>query len=164
MRAIVKGRRAHDGRRRRRCGRAILPETAATLTDDHGEGGDRRHRPRRATLVSYNVAGKTGTADKLVNGRYSPSQQNVSFVGFVPSRNPALTVIVMIDSPRVGGDTGGVIAAPIFKRIADASLRHLGVTPTINPAPPVIVARNQPTPVTHAPCPRSASVIAMPDT
>ena len=50
----------------------------------------------------------------------------------------------MVDSPRVGGDTGGAIAAPIFKRIADASLRHLGVTPTINPAPPVIVARNQP--------------------
>jgi stage V sporulation protein D (sporulation-specific penicillin-binding protein) len=43
---------------------------------------------RNAQLVSYNVAGKTGTADKLVNGRYSPSQQNVSFVGFVPSRNP----------------------------------------------------------------------------
>jgi cell division protein FtsI (penicillin-binding protein 3) len=52
-----------------------------------------------------------------------------------------LTVIVMVDSPRVGGDTGGAIAAPIFKRIADASLRQLGVTPTINPAPPVIVAR-----------------------
>ena len=67
----------------------------------------------------------------------------MSFVGFVPSRDPALTVIVMIDSPRVGGDTGGAIAAPIFKRIADAALRQLGVPPTINPAPPVIVARNQ---------------------
>ena len=90
------------------------------------------------------MAGKTGTADKLVNGRYSPSQQNVSFVGFVPSRNPVLTVIVMVDSPRVGGDTGGAIAAPIFKRIADASLRRLGVTPTINPAPPVMVAHDSP--------------------
>jgi cell division protein FtsI (penicillin-binding protein 3) len=59
----------------------------------------------------------------------------------VPSRNPVLTVLVMVDSPRVGGDTGGAIAAPIFKRIADASLRRLGVTPTIDPAPPVIVAR-----------------------
>ena len=102
---------------------------------------------KNARLVSYTVAGKTGTADKLVNGRYSPYQQNVSFVGFVPSRNPVLTVIVMVDSPRVGGDTGGAIAAPIFKRIADASLRHLGVSPTINAAPPVIVARQDREPV-----------------
>ncbi|MDO8678780.1 MAG: penicillin-binding protein [Acidobacteriota bacterium] len=129
--------------------RAILPETAATLTTimesvvQDGTG-------KRAKLASYAVAGKTGTADKLVNGRYSPSQQNVSFVGFVPSRNPVLTVIVMIDSPRVGGDTGGVIAAPIFQRIADASLRQLGVVPTINPAPPVLVARNRDQPVTTA--------------
>ncbi len=140
---------------------AILPETAATLnqimqrvvTDGTG---------RNARLVSYSVAGKTGTADKLVNGRYSGAQQNVSFVGFVPAQRPELTVIVMVDSPRVGGDTGGAIAAPIFKRIADASLRYLGTTPTINPAPPVIVARNQPTTVTQASMPAERSVIAMP--
>jgi membrane peptidoglycan carboxypeptidase len=120
--------------------RAILPETAVTLTDIM-ERVVLEGTAKGAQLVSYNVAGKTGTADKLVNGRYSPYEQNVSFVGFVPSRNPVLTVLVMVDTPRVGGDTGGVIAAPIFRRIAEASLRHLGVTPTINPAPPVIVAR-----------------------
>ena len=59
--------------------------------------------------------------------------QNVSFLGFVPSRNPALTVIVMIDTPRVGSDTGGAVAAPIFKRIAEASLRYLGVPPNDRP-------------------------------
>ncbi len=127
--------------------RAILPETAATLTTimesvvQDGTG-------KRAKLVSYSVAGKTGTANKLVDGRYSQAQQNVSFVGFVPSRNPVLTVIVMIDSPRVGGDTGGVIAAPIFQRIADASMRQLGIVPTINPEPAVLVARQQDTSVT----------------
>jgi membrane peptidoglycan carboxypeptidase len=114
-----------------------------------------------ARLVNYNVAGKTGTADKLVNGRYSSSQQNVSFVGFVPSRNPVMTVIVMIDSPRVGGDTGGVIAAPIFKRIADASLRRLGVAPTVNPAPPVIVARKTPSGVTPTAAPITPAVVAL---
>jgi membrane peptidoglycan carboxypeptidase len=117
---------------------------------------------KRSSLVSYNVAGKSGTANKLVNGRYSESQQNVSFVGFVPSRHPALTVIVMIDSPRLGGDTGGVIAAPIWKRIADASLRHLAITPTINPAPPVIVARHQDTPVAPASVVSTPNVVAMP--
>lgn len=129
--------------------RAILPETAATLTTimesvvTDGTG-------KRAALASFTVAGKSGTADKLINGRYSPSQQNVSFVGFVPSRNPVMTVIVMVDSPRVGGDTGGVIAAPIFKRIAAASLRMLGVTPSINQPPPVMVVRREGNPVTPA--------------
>jgi len=141
--------------------RAILPETAATLTDimervvTDGTG-------KRSQLVSHAVAGKTGTADKLVNGRYSQAQQNVSFVGFVPSRNPTLTIIVMVDSPRVGGDTGGVIAAPIFKRIADASLRHLGTTPTINPAPPVLVARHQEAPVAPAAVVNTPAIVAMP--
>jgi cell division protein FtsI (penicillin-binding protein 3) len=140
---------------------AILPETAATLNEimqrvvTDGTG-------KNAKLVSYTVAGKTGTADKLVNGRYSGAQQNVSFVGFVPAQRPELTVIVMVDSPRVGGDTGGAIAAPIFKRISDASLRYLGTTPTINQAPPVIVARNQRTPVTPASTAGEPNVIAMP--
>jgi cell division protein FtsI/penicillin-binding protein 2 len=140
---------------------SILPATSATLTEimekvvGSGTG-------KNATLVSYTVAGKTGTADKIVNGRYSGSQQNVSFVGFVPAQRPALSVIVMIDSPRVGGDTGGAIAAPIFKRIADASLRHLGITPTINPLPPVMVARNQGTPVAPASNVGERNVVAIP--
>jgi cell division protein FtsI (penicillin-binding protein 3) len=140
---------------------AILPATAATVTEimekvvTEGSG-------KGATLISYNVAGKTGTANKLVDGRYSQSQQNVSFVGFVPARDPVLTVIVMVDSPRVGGDTGGVIAAPIFKRIAEASMRRLGITPTINTAPPVMVVRNQQTPVTPASVAGELNVIAMP--
>jgi membrane peptidoglycan carboxypeptidase len=140
---------------------AVLPETAATVREimekvvTDGTG-------RNARLISYSVAGKTGTADKLVNGHYSASQQNVSFVGFVPSRNPAFTIIVMIDSPRVGGDTGGLIAAPIWKRIADASLRQIGVTPSINPEPPVIVARTQDSPVTPTAAIVDPTVVAMP--
>ena len=139
VRAVVKG-TERSIVRPKAVRRAILPETAGTLTDIM-ERVVLDGTAKGAELVSYTVAGKTGTADKLVNGRYSPYHQNVSFVGFVPSRNPVLTVLVMVDSPRVGGDTGGAIAAPIFKRIADASLRRLGVTPTINPTPPVIVAR-----------------------
>jgi len=141
--------------------RAILAETAATLTSimesvvTEGTG-------KRAALASFTVAGKSGTADKLVNGRYSVSQQNVSFVGFVPSRNPVMTVIVMVDSPRVGGDTGGVIAAPIFQRIAEASLRQMGVTPTINQPPPVMIARRNQNPVTTAAAPLAPAIVTMP--
>jgi cell division protein FtsI/penicillin-binding protein 2 len=94
-------------------------------------------------FLGYTVAGKTGTADKLVNGRYVGSMQNVSFLGFVPSRNPVLTGIVMIDNPRVANDTGGGVAAPIFRRIAEAAMRHLAVPYNVNAPPPVMVARRK---------------------
>jgi cell division protein FtsI (penicillin-binding protein 3) len=129
--------------------RAISAETAAQLVPIleavvvDGTG-------KKAQVSGYTVAGKTGTADKVINGRYSGSQQNVSFLGFVPSRNPAVTVIVMIDTPRVGSDTGGVVAAPIFQRIAEASLRYLGVPPNVNPAPPIVVASRDESPVIPA--------------
>ena len=140
---------------------AIKPETAATLTTIM-EAVVERGTATRAKVPGYTVAGKTGTADKLVNGRYSATQQNVSFVGFVPSRHPRLAIIVMIDSPRDGADTGGVAAAPIFQRIAEDSLRHLGVAPNIDPQPPVIVTRprNVAAPAPRAPQPIRVSVTA----
>ena len=140
--------------------RAILPETAATLTSIM-ESVVTQGTGKRAALANFTVAGKSGTANKLVNGRYSESQQNVSFVGFVPSRNPVMTVIVMVDSPRVGGDTGGVIAAPIFHRIADAGLRMMGVTPTINQPPPVMIARRDQNPMTTAAAPLAPAIVTM---
>jgi cell division protein FtsI (penicillin-binding protein 3) len=66
----------------------------------------------------------------------------------VPSRNPAITVIVMVDTPRVGSDTGGFVAAPIFQRIAEASLRYLGVPQNVDAPPPIVVARRDESPVT----------------
>jgi cell division protein FtsI (penicillin-binding protein 3) len=121
--------------------RAVTAETAATLTDimeavvDRGTG-------TAARIDGYPIAGKTGTAAKLVNGRYSRSDYNASFVGFVPSRKPAFTIIVVIDSPHGRGYYGGTIAAPVFQRIAEAALRHMGVPPTLNAPPPVLVARH----------------------
>ena len=86
---------------------------------------------------------------KLVNGHYSKSDFNASFVGFAPSRKPAITIIVVIDSPHGHGYYGSVVAAPIFKRIAEASLRYLGVPPTINPPMPNTVrAAGSPSPST----------------
>jgi cell division protein FtsI (penicillin-binding protein 3) len=98
-----------------------------------------------AQIPGYTVAGKTGTADKIVNGHYVGHMQNVSFLGFLPSRSPVLTVIVMIDTPRVGSDTGGAVAAPIFKRIGESAMRLLGVPPTIAVTSPIVVARRSAT-------------------
>jgi cell division protein FtsI (penicillin-binding protein 3) len=92
-----------------------------------------------AQIDGYQVAGKTGTAAKLVDGQYSHSDYNVSFAGFVPSRNPRLAILVMIDTPRNGSPYGGSVAAPIWKNIAEATLRQLGVPRTINPIPPMLI-------------------------
>jgi cell division protein FtsI (penicillin-binding protein 3) len=144
VRAFIK-----DGRRtpvsRKVLRRTVSPETAAELTGIMEAVVD-RGTARPAQILGYTVAGKTGTAAKLVNQRYSKSEYNASFVGFAPSRQPAITVIVVIDSPRAKGYYGGVVAAPIFKRIAEASLRHLGIAPTINPVTPVLAAREDRTP------------------
>jgi membrane peptidoglycan carboxypeptidase len=102
-----------------------------------------RGTARAAQIEGFTIAGKTGTAAKLVDGRYSQSDYNASFIGFIPSRKPALTIVVVIDSPHGNGYMGGAVAAPIFKRIAEASLRHLGIGPTVNPQPPVLVARHE---------------------
>jgi cell division protein FtsI (penicillin-binding protein 3) len=139
VRAVIK-----DGRRSvvqpRALRRTVSERTAAELTAIMEEVVE-RGTAKTAQIPGFTIAGKTGTAAKLVNGRYSKSDYNASFVGFVPSRNPVLTIIVVIDSPRTHY-FGGVIAAPVFKRIAEASLRQIGVPPNINAVPPVMVVRN----------------------
>src|SRR5258708_3448088 len=74
---------------------------------------------KRAAIAGYTVAGKTGTAQKLVHGQYSHSDHYASFVGFVPSTDPVLAMVVVIDAAKgPNGDHGGTVAAPIFKNIA----------------------------------------------
>jgi cell division protein FtsI (penicillin-binding protein 3) len=121
--------------------RVTSPETAAAMTAimeevvTQGTG-------KLAALPDFTVAGKTGTANKNQGGHYLKNDYNVSFVGFVPSRAPALTIIVVIDTPRGPNPPfGGSVAAPIFRRIADAALRYLGVAPSVSPASPVLIAR-----------------------
>jgi cell division protein FtsI (penicillin-binding protein 3) len=120
--------------------RTVSKETAAVLTTIMEEVVE-RGTATAAQIPGYTVAGKTGTAAKLVGGRYSSSEYNASFVGFAPSRKPAFVIVVVIDSPRAAGYYGGVVAAPIFRRIAEASLRYLGIGPTLDPQPPVLVNR-----------------------
>jgi cell division protein FtsI (penicillin-binding protein 3) len=128
--------------------RTISADTAATLTTIM-EGVVERGTGKLAQMPGYSVAGKTGTAAKLLNGHYSTSDYNASFVGFVPSRNPAVAIIVVTDSPHGGPTTGGPVSGPVFKRIAEATLQYLGVGSTINPASPVLVARDDDASSTH---------------
>ena len=121
-------------------GRTISKDTAATLTGIMEQIVE-RGTATYAQVGGYTIAGKTGTASKLVNRRYSNTDYYASFVAFLPSRNPVATIIVVIDSPHAHGYYGGPIAGPVFQRIAEATLRHLGVPPTLNAPPPVLVTR-----------------------
>ena len=84
----------------------------------------------RAALAGYRVAGKTGTAQKVdtVTGGYSPDKRVSSFIGFVPADNPALVLSVTVDEPK-GKAYGGLVAAPVFAKIAGQALSHLNILP-----------------------------------
>jgi cell division protein FtsI (penicillin-binding protein 3) len=107
----------------------ISTATAHTLTDIL-EGVVTIGTGRKAAVPGYRVAGKTGTAQKIDprTGAYSSSQLVGSFVGYVPAENPRLAIVVVIDEPKVEA-WGGVVAAPVFRRIAEQVLPHLGVSP-----------------------------------
>src|SRR5207245_11062672 len=79
-------------------------------------------------LDGWTAAGKTGSAQKIdpATGRYSPTQLIASFTGFAPINNPAVTILISLDSP-VGLHEGGQVAAPVFKRIAEQVLPYLDV-------------------------------------
>ena len=120
--------------------RVITTETASTLTRmledvvSHGTA-------RQAQIEGYTAAGKTGTAEKIIDGQYADRDHNIaSFVGFAPSTRPALTILVVIDDVV---QFGGAVAGPAFQRIAEASLRHLGVPPNVGALSPILMAVEQ---------------------
>jgi len=105
----------------------IRPETAATLRRLM-EGVILNGTGPLARLDGWTAAGKTGSAQKIdpATGRYSPTQLIASFTGFAPINDPAVTILVSLDSP-VGQHEGGQVAAPVFKRIAEQVLPYLDV-------------------------------------
>jgi cell division protein FtsI (penicillin-binding protein 3) len=140
VRAVIR-----DGKRipvpRKVLRRTVNAGTASELTRIM-EAVVERGTAKLAQVAGYTVAGKTGTAKKLVNGSYlGHSNYNASFVGFVPSRKPVFTIVVLIDSPHAKSYYGGIVAAPVWQRIADTALRHSGIPPTLNTPPPVVMAR-----------------------
>lgn len=82
----------------------------------------------QAQVAGYRVGGKTGTAYKVVNGKYV-KKYVASFVGFAPASDPRLIIAVMLDEPSSGGHFGGVVAAPVFSAVAANALRALNVVP-----------------------------------
>ncbi len=80
-------------------------------------------------IEGYELAGKTGTAEKAVDGVYSETEFVASFVGFAPAEAPEFLMAVIVDNPKGGDYYGGSLAAPAFGEIASFALPHLGVNP-----------------------------------
>lgn len=114
---------------------AVARELRVMLEMAAGPGGT----APKAQVSGYRVAGKTGTAHKLEAGRYTNKYVS-SFVGFAPASNPRLVVAVMIDEPSAGQHYGGAVAAPVFAKVVEGTLRALGVAPDA-PLTPLQVAR-----------------------
>ncbi|HUP38444.1 MAG TPA: penicillin-binding transpeptidase domain-containing protein [Candidatus Limnocylindria bacterium] len=116
----------------------ISPETSRTLTEmmvnvvANGTG-------RQAAIPGYDVAGKTGTAQKMdpATKRYSRAPGVLSFVGFVPADDPRLTMIVLLDEPK-NEKWGSEAAAPMFAAIGREALRHLNVPPRDSSPVPIV--------------------------
>jgi cell division protein FtsI (penicillin-binding protein 3) len=88
-----------------------------------------------AAIAGFHVAGKTSTAQKIdpATGKYSTEKYTAVFVGFVPVDHPRIVAAVVLDEPMIGR-YGGDLAGPVFRRVADAALRQLGVLPSLGPS------------------------------
>jgi cell division protein FtsI (penicillin-binding protein 3) len=109
-------------------GRRVISTMTAAEMKHMMEGVVLRGTGTRAILDGYSSAGKTGTAQKTdpATGRYSKSHYIASFTGFAPVNNPAVSVLVVLDSP-VGPHEGGLVAAPVFSRVMQQVLAYLNV-------------------------------------
>ncbi len=86
----------------------------------------------KAYIEGYRVGGKTGTAQKFIDGAYSKSKYVASFIGFAPADNPEIVCLVVIDEPGSFPIYGGTIAAPVFQKVVSDTLPYLGVEPQIS--------------------------------
>jgi cell division protein FtsI (penicillin-binding protein 3) len=82
-----------------------------------------------AQVAGYRIAGKTGTAHKLVDGAYAPDRYISSFIGFAPASRPRLLIAVMLDEPGREHHTGGQVAAPVFSSVMAGALRLMSIAP-----------------------------------
>jgi cell division protein FtsI (penicillin-binding protein 3) len=128
----------------------VLSESTAKLITEIMKGvTEEGGTATRAALPGYTVAGKTGTAQKVVGGQYSHDKYVSSFVGIVPADDPKFVVLAMVDEPK-GEIYGGLVAAPVFREIASVALADLGVPPEKPGGSPVAIAKSDPVKKTEA--------------
>jgi cell division protein FtsI (penicillin-binding protein 3) len=87
-----------------------------------------------AAIPGYDLAGKTGTAEVAVDGKYSKTEFVASFIGMVPANDPKLVVAIVVDDPH-GNIYGGSVAAPAFQKIVGWSVPYFGINPNPDHVP-----------------------------
>jgi cell division protein FtsI (penicillin-binding protein 3) len=107
----------------------ISPKTAAQVRTMVESVVSPQGTASQAQVAGYRVGGKTGTAQKVINGRYSQTHYVGHFVGIAPMSNPRFVIAVMIDDPSGPFHTGGAVAAPTFAALAANALRAANVPP-----------------------------------
>jgi len=84
----------------------------------------------RAKLPDITVAGKTGTAQKIIDGKYSNDHHVATFSGYLPAERPRLVITVIVDDARMRGTAfGGLVSAPAFHNVAVEAVQYLGIQP-----------------------------------
>jgi len=109
--------------------RAVRPEAARQMVEAMKLVTETGGTATRAAVPGFAVAGKTGTAQKVIDGQYSHSKHIASFIGFVPADNPAFVLLVVADEPSKGSSYGGTVTGPTFSRIATKTLAYLQIAP-----------------------------------
>jgi cell division protein FtsI (penicillin-binding protein 3) len=99
--------------------RRVVSRNTASLLTQMFRGVVERGTGVTAKIPGLAVAGKTGTAKRVIDGKYTVNDYTASFAGFFPAQDPAVVCLVMIENPRDRGYTGGLAAAPVFKAIAE---------------------------------------------
>jgi cell division protein FtsI/penicillin-binding protein 2 len=108
-----------------------------------------------AAVTNYVVAGKTGTAQKVVDGKYSNDRFVVSFIGFFPADDPQVCISIVMDSPKEGGRAfGGALCGPIFSRIGAACANYLNIPPDES-----LPSQNSSQPLVAADVPRETATL-----
>jgi len=85
----------------------------------------------KAAVAGYDVAGKTGTAQKIENGQYV-RKYYASFVGYLPASDPEISILVSLDDPAGGAYYGGSVSGPVFRAVAEKVVQYLGIPPQFN--------------------------------
>jgi cell division protein FtsI/penicillin-binding protein 2 len=109
-------------------GQVITPRAAMLMTTALRRVVSPEGTAPKAAVTGYDVAGKTGTAQKIENGQYVRKYYS-SFIGYFPAANPAVSILVSLDDPTDGAYYGGSVAGPVFRAVAEKVAQYLGLEP-----------------------------------
>ena len=115
--------------------RVVTNRVAKSLTEMLVSVVSNEGTAKNAKIKGFNIAGKTGTTQKLINGKYSHKHHVGSFVGYFPAEDPEIVITVVVDEAKMKRGLlgyGGTVAAPAFKNVAEKIISYLGITPTVN--------------------------------